>query len=133
METSAREEIRDAVGGLDLERASFGATLRSRRMARRVSLRRVAALAGLTPSYLSQIERDRIRPPAERVIRRLAAVLVCDAEELLCLAGRLPDDVSRQLRNRPRLLHRLIRSTGRYDDDQIDRICRALEREVPLV
>lgn len=112
--------------GTESSSGQFGPRLRSHRTARRLSLRRAAALAGLTPSYLSQIERGQTRPPSPQAISRLARVLRCDEDDLLILAGRLPYDIEMCLRRRPGLLSRLIRCADRYDDDELERLCQTL-------
>ena len=110
---------------------SFGRILRSLRSNRRLSIRRTAALAGVAPSYLSRIETGKVGPPPERTIVRIARALHSDPEPLLALAARIPEDVSRKLARRPRLMAELIRCADHYSDDQLERLCRALGGENP--
>jgi transcriptional regulator with XRE-family HTH domain len=64
------------------------------------SLRDVAKLLGITPSYQSDIENDR-RVPAEEVLKRTADTLGLDFEDLMALAGRIGEDAERYLRRQP--------------------------------
>ena len=109
---------------------AFGRILRSLRSARRLSIRRTAALAGVAPSYLSRIENGKVTPPPERTIVRIARALHSDPAPLLALAARVPEDVSRRLARRPRLAE-LIRCADHYSDEQLERLCRALGGENP--
>ena len=55
---------------------------------------------GFSVSYLSKIEKER-ESPSEAAIVQLAAVLEADLEELLTLAGKLPEEMVEKLaRNR---------------------------------
>ena len=110
---------------------TFGRILRSLRSNRRLSIRRTAALAGVAPSYLSRIETGKVIPPPERTIVRIARALHSDPEPLIALAARIPEDVSRKLARRPRLMAELIRCADHYSDDQLERLCRALGGENP--
>lgn len=124
---------RGASGPVDLPlRESFGRQLRSLRESRGLSIRRLAKLARIDASNLSRVEHGQLLPPPPSAIARLAAVLQIDPEDLNALAWRLPEDVSSSVFRRPQLMMRLVRAAGQYGDDQLDRICRALESMDPL-
>ena len=108
---------------------SFGAFLRERREALRAedpsySLRQVAARAGIQPSYLSQIERDRVPPPGEETIASLAGELGVDPDVLLALGGKVSSDLKEAIRARPRLFAELIRAVRELPDDAALRLVR---------
>src|ERR1700674_4880807 len=84
----------------NIVRLSFGNRLRRGRLDRGQSLRQGARDAGITASYLSDIENDR-RVPAETVIRRLATLLQLDFDALMALAGRLGGNTERYIREVP--------------------------------
>lgn len=65
----------------------LGALLRTARKRLKLSLQAVAASVGMSPSYLSRIERGERRPPAPEVLRRLAPVLQLDTNVVLEAAG----------------------------------------------
>ncbi len=69
----------------------FGSTVRRLRQERKIGLRKFARMVGITPTYLSKIERDLLDPPAEEKVIAIAEVLGQDADELLALAGRTAD------------------------------------------
>ena len=71
---------------------SLGDYLREQRVSARLSLRQLAAQAGVSNPYLSQIERGLRRPSAE-VLQQLAKALRISAEQLYLRAGLVsPDD-----------------------------------------
>jgi transcriptional regulator with XRE-family HTH domain len=106
----------------------FGRTLQVLRLGRRLSIRRLAALVGVSPSYISRIERGEFPPPATPAITRLSRVLDVERELLLTLSDRVPDDVLDVVRQRSRLVARLLRAANRYSDDELEQACRAFER-----
>ncbi|MBI2502232.1 MAG: helix-turn-helix transcriptional regulator [Candidatus Latescibacteria bacterium] len=68
----------------------LGPYIRHRREKASLSLRKVAEQVQVNPSYLSRVERGVI-PPSEVLIRALARALGAEAEELLLIAGRVPE------------------------------------------
>ena len=83
-----------------VEYSRFGAAIRELRVKANLSLRELAARVGIDFTYLSKIENGVLRPPSEKVVLRLAEALNADRNELLILAGRIPSDVARALKNR---------------------------------
>ncbi|GGF51520.1 transcriptional regulator [Marmoricola endophyticus] len=75
----ARSKVGDAV-------VSLGEYLREQRTGAQLSLRQLAAQAGVSNPYLSQIERGLRRPSAE-VLQQLAKALRISAESLYLHAG----------------------------------------------
>jgi HTH-type transcriptional regulator, competence development regulator len=71
---------------------SFGGVIRQARKDRGYSQRELAKLVELDFTYLSKLENDRADyPPKENIIRSLAHHLSLNAEELIFLAGRIPE------------------------------------------
>lgn len=70
----------------------FGSQIRQARKEKGYSQRDLAKLVGLDFTYLSKLENDRADyAPKEDVIRNLAEHLDLNPEELVFLAGRLPE------------------------------------------
>lgn len=69
----------------------LGDFIRNQREVARMSVRRLADLAGVSNPYLSQIERGLRRPSAE-ILQQLAAALKISVETLYVRAGLLSDD-----------------------------------------
>ncbi len=119
-----------AAGRLVPPREDFGEQLRRVREARRLSVRRLARLVAVSPSYLSRIERSHVPPPSDRTIARIAGILAIETDELLAAAGRVPEDVVARLLRRPRLMAKLVRTADGLPDDRVDALCGDLERPV---
>jgi transcriptional regulator with XRE-family HTH domain len=79
---------------------TLGDILREGRLAKRRGLRELARELDITPSYVSDIENDR-RVPSEDVLRKLAAALDLEADELLALAGRFGEEAERFMKRNP--------------------------------
>ncbi len=112
--------------------SGFGPTVRRLREKRRktdraFSLRKFAPAVGMSPTYLSKVERGDVPPPAEEKIRAIAELLEVDAEELVALAGRLPRDVIDLLHYRPQVLWPLLRKAASLSDTQVEGILRKIE------
>lgn len=109
---------------------SFGAYLNKRRNALnrrepgRYSLRKVAAEAGINPSYLSQIENGKQPPPGEETTIRLAAILGEDSDVLLALAGKVSSELQAIIAKRPQLFAQLLRSLKNEPDHAILHLVR---------
>jgi len=108
-------------------REKFGQFVRRRREAREIGLREMAKMIGVSPTYLSKIERDEFPPPAEDRVRAIAKIIECDADELLARAGRVSTDISDIIKRRPIELAALLRTTKNLTADDITRL--ALEAQ----
>lgn len=88
---------------------TFGIKIRELRKTKQLSLRELAGSVGIDFTYLSKIENDRLPPPAEDTIRKIALVLDSDADELLLLANKVPSDLAEHLVRYPETVE-LLRS-----------------------
>jgi len=64
----------------------FGETVRVLREAQTLGLRAAAEQLGISPAYLSRIERGREKPPRPELIRKMATLFGGDADVLFRLA-----------------------------------------------
>lgn len=108
---------------------SFGSHLRRLREAKArtdpaFSLRQLAQRCGVTPPYLSRLERDEVAPPSEEVLRRLAAELDEDADVMLALGGKISTDLRAAILARPVLFAELIRGLKDMPDHAVLRLVR---------
>src|SRR5580704_14373748 len=98
-------------GGTGMSGERFGEFVRREREAKEIGLREMAKMIGVSPTYLSKVERDEFPPPVEDKVRKIASILGHDADELLARAGRVSSDLSEIIRQRPRELAALLRTT----------------------
>lgn len=73
---------------------SFGETIREMRAAQEMGLRAAAERLGISPAYLSRIERDKERPPKPDLVKRMAAMLGGDPDMLFRLAESTDPDLA---------------------------------------
>ncbi len=83
---------------LDKRLADVGDFIRTQREVARMSVRRLAEVAGVSNPYLSQIERG-LRKPSAEILQQIAKALQISAETLYERAGFLaPDGQARGVR-----------------------------------
>lgn len=88
------------------------------------SLRQVAMRCGVTPAYLSRVERAEVAPPGEDTLLKLAADLGEDPDVLLALAGKVSTELQAVILARPKLFADLIRNMKTLPDHAVLRIVR---------
>ena len=76
----------------------FGAYVRQERERREIGLREMAKKIGVSPTYLSKVERDEFPPAAEDKVRKIAEIFDIDVDELLALAGKVSSDLTEIIR-----------------------------------
>ena len=104
----------------------FGDRVRALRTARGYSQRALGERVGVSFTYISKVENGKLDfgdYPSEDLIRRLAAALDADEEELLLLAEKIPEPIRRRFFERPDAF-RLI---ARLDDKRLDRVLAFLQ------
>jgi len=88
------------------------------------SLRQVAARCGVTPAYLSRVERGEVAPPGEDTLIKLAQELGEDPDVMLAQAGKISADLRSAILARPQLFAELIRAIKSMPDHAVLRIVR---------
>jgi transcriptional regulator with XRE-family HTH domain len=109
-------------------RKSFGALVRQEREAREIGLREMAKKIGVSPTYLSKIERGDFDPPAEDKVRKIAEIIGRDPDELLALAGRVASDLTDIIRQRPREMADFLRAAKGLTAKDMAELARRAQR-----
>jgi len=109
-------------------RKSFGALVRRQREAKEIGLREMAKKIGVSPTYLSKIERGDFDPPAEDKVRKIAEIIGRDADELLALAGKVASDLTEIIRQRPREMADFLRTAKGLAKADIARLVREAQK-----
>jgi len=109
-------------------RKSFGALVRREREAKEIGLREMAKKIGISPTYLSKVERDEFPPPVEDKVRKIAEIIDRDADELLALAGRVASDLTDIIRQRPREMADFLRAAKGLTADDLARLARRAQK-----
>ncbi len=72
---------------------TFGEKIRRLRKAKKMTQAELAESCGVDFTYISKIENGKgVRPPSEETLRKIALFLETDAEELLLLAKKVPQN-----------------------------------------
>jgi transcriptional regulator with XRE-family HTH domain len=114
--------------GISMSDERFGAFIRARREAKEIGLREMAKMIGVSPTYMSKVERDEFSPPAEDKVRLIAQVIGCDVDELLARAGKVASDLSEIIKRNPVELAALLRTTNGLSADDLQRIAREAQK-----
>ncbi|MFZ4684615.1 MAG: helix-turn-helix domain-containing protein [Hyphomonadaceae bacterium] len=106
----------------------FGAFIRARREAKEIGLREMAKKIGVSPTYVSKVERDEFPPPAEDKVRLIAGVIGCDVDDLLARAGKVATDLSDIIKRHPVEVAALLRTTKGFTADELNRLAREAQK-----
>ncbi len=90
----------------------FGERVRELRKAKGYSLRTLGPIVNVGYTYLSKVESGKLDfgdYPSSALIARLAEALDADSDELLLLAGRIPDSIADRIREQPEVFRVLAR------------------------
>ena len=109
-------------------REKFGAFIRREREAKEIGLREMAKMIGVSPTYLSKVERDEFPPPAEDKVKAIAKIIECDADDLLARAGRVSSDISDIIKRQPVELAALLRTAKGLKAEDIARLAREAQK-----
>lgn len=115
--TSERQTVMTA------QKPKFGTFIRERRTAKGYSLRRFAELVGISPTYLSHVEQDKVdSPPTADRIQKMAELLGESADELIAMAGRVPEDLPKIIQSQPEAMPALLRAVKGLTPEQLKKL-----------
>jgi transcriptional regulator with XRE-family HTH domain len=83
---------------------NFGDTIRELRLAQDLGLRETAGKIGISPAYLSRIERGKENPPKAEIIKVLAKELAADPDILFRLSSHTDPEVTNFIKNQPKIM-----------------------------
>jgi transcriptional regulator with XRE-family HTH domain len=110
------------------DKLKFGAFIRQRREATEIGLREMAKKVGVSPTYLSKVERDEFPPPAEDKVRKIAEILACDPDDLLARAGRVSSDLGAIIKRQPIDIAALLRTVNGMSAEQLQRLAKEAKK-----
>ena len=101
---------------------TFGDTVREARMREKITLRKFAEMVGVSPTYISQIERDEYDPPSVERIEKIAQILKLDVDEMIALAKRTPTSLGAALNKHPKQVADFLRLAPKLSKEQMDKL-----------
>lgn len=102
--------------------------MRRRREEKEIGLREMAKIIGVSPIYVSKVERDEFPPPAEDKARLIAVVIGFDADELFARAGKVASGLSDIIRRNPVEVAALLRTAKGLTADDLQHLGRAAQK-----
>jgi transcriptional regulator with XRE-family HTH domain len=106
----------------------FGQWLREKRVAKGFSLRKFAEKVGVSPTYLSHVERGAADPPTAERVKTMAELLEENADEMIALAGRVPEDLPEIIQRRPTEIPELLREANGLTADQLRELTEQIRK-----
>jgi len=106
----------------------FGEKIRELRKAKLLGQRALAEMVGVSFTYISKVENEKLDfgdYPSEDLIRKLAQAFDHDADELLILAKKIPEEIKSRVLERPDA----FRKIAKLDDAELDELLREIERK----
>lgn len=101
---------------------TYGELTRRLREEREYGLREFAKLIGVSATYLSQVERGELPPPAEERVVKTAQLLGLDKDELLGLAGKVAEEIEDIIVEKPKEAADLLRAIQRLTPEQVKQL-----------
>lgn len=115
------------------EKTKFGDFIKELRNARKAtddsfSLRGVAEKAGISPTYLSKIERGEL-PPSEKAIRSIAKALELSADELFAKVEKIDPEIQKTLSHHaaPVAMAAFLRTASNLSQERLDMYRRMID------
>ena len=105
----------------------FGATIRKLREEKELSIKKLSEKIGMTPTYLAPIERDAFKPPAVKLIIKLARILGANVDELCSLAGKVSPEIQRAISMNPAPIGRIIKAISKLPCKKLDEMANRLD------
>jgi len=85
-------------------------------------------MVGVSPTFISKMERGDFDPPGEKTIRLMAGVLDFDPDELLAEAGKCSTDLKEIIQDNPIELASFLRSARGLSAKDILELTRKAEK-----
>lgn len=105
---------------------TFGQRIRELRQANGISLRKFAEMLVLSATFISKVERDEDTTPSLDNIRKMAKILSADVDELIILAGKMPEDLPEIIKSNPKEMAVLLRTVNELSAKDRNALMRQL-------
>lgn len=107
---------------------TFGERVRRKRTEKQITLRKFAEMIEVSPTYVSQIERDEFDPPPENRIKAMAEILGENVDELLALAKRVPSDLPAILQKHPKEVATFLRTAKGFSREDWENLTKNIAK-----
>ena len=111
---------------------TFGERVRQRREEKKISLRKFADMVGVSPTYISQIERGEFKPPSQEKIVEIAEILGENVDEMLALANKVPSDLPAIIQKHPKEVATFLRTASNLSPEQWKKLTKDIEKQTGI-
>jgi transcriptional regulator with XRE-family HTH domain len=115
--------------GIKMAEETFGERVRRRRMERQITLRKFADMIAVSPTYISQIERDEFKPPVEGKIREISRILGENEDETLALADKVSSDLPTIIQKHPKEVATFLRTAKGFSRQDWEDLTKTIEKK----
>ena len=105
----------------------FGKRINVLRLNKKIGLRELARMIGVSAMHISNLEKGRVMPSAG-LVKKIASRLSADVDELLHLAKLIDPQIAEVIRKNPYQAPNLLRSARNLDEKQWERLQRQVDR-----
>jgi transcriptional regulator with XRE-family HTH domain len=107
---------------------TFGQYIRRRRMEKELTLREFARMVGVSPTYMSHVEQDLADPPTAERVAKMAELLAENSDELVAMAGRVPEDLPGLIQRRALEMPGLLREASGLTPEQLQEVRESIRK-----
>ena len=107
---------------------TFGPHIRKLRKDEGISLRKFAELLGISPTCLSRLENEKVDPPSQDLVLRMATQLGEDPYELLAMARKIHPELPEIIQSEPREMSLLLRAAKNLSVKELQELRKKAER-----
>ena len=111
---------------MDDNKETFGGRVRLKRMEKQITLRKFAEMLDVSPTYVSQIERNEFKPPVEDKIREIAKILGENEDEMLALAKKVSSDLPPIIQQHPKEVATFIRTAKGFSREDWEELTQKI-------
>ena len=105
----------------------FGKRIKALRLSKEIGLRELGRRVDVSAMHISNLEKGRVMPSAE-LVKKLAATLGADVDELLHLAKLIDPRIVEVIQKYPYQIPNLLRSARNLTEDQWDKLQKQADR-----
>ena len=88
------------------------------------TLRKFAEAVGISPTFLSKVERGEFDPPKAEKIIKMANLLGIDSDELLSLADKVDPELEKIIKEQPSALPDLLRTVRGMSEEELRKLTK---------
>ena len=106
---------------------TIGALIRSLRKKRKLNLRELGKMVGMSHVNIAHIENNRVTTNSKTLIA-IAIALEYDQDKLLAMANEIGDDIKQIIKNKPSAVPQFLRTAKNLSNDDWEKLSKMAEK-----